>query len=49
MPEGAALFRLQLITTVPIDRLGKAVASLSANSEAKRRIQAALNEVLSPF
>lgn len=37
------------VTPVPIDRLGKAVASLAANSEAKRRIQAALDEVLSPF
>jgi toxin CcdB len=37
------------VTPVPIDRLGKGVASLAANSEAKRRIQAALDEVLSPF
>jgi toxin CcdB len=37
------------VTPVPLDRLVKAVASLGGDSEAKRRIQNALDEVLSPF
>jgi toxin CcdB len=37
------------VTPVPLDRLGNAVASLRNDSEAKRRIQKALDEVLSPF
>jgi len=37
------------VTPVPIDRLGKTVASLGADSTAKRRIQAALDQVLRPF
>jgi hypothetical protein len=37
------------ITPVPLDRLGDAVASMGNDGEAKRRIQTALDEVLSPF
>jgi len=37
------------VTPVPLERLGKAVASLSSDGAAKRRIQTALDEVLSPF
>jgi toxin CcdB len=37
------------VTPVPLDRLVKAVASLGGDSEAKRRIQNALDEVLAPF
>jgi len=36
------------VTPIPIDKLGKSVSSLGGNSEAKRRIQSALDEVLSP-
>jgi toxin CcdB len=37
------------VTPVPLDRLAKPVASLGDDSAAKRRIQNALDEVLSPF
>jgi hypothetical protein len=37
------------VTPIPLDRLGKSVASVGSDSEARRRIQAALDEVLSPF
>ena len=37
------------VTPVPLDRLGDSLASLAGDEDAKRRIQKALDEALSPY